>query len=115
MHAEKWLENMVIKGTTRAALQHFSKQIDWPPHVLRNYPDLSANLVDAARQYFVWSKGTGGIADFLPRCNEGEIPTRINETATLLKDTCVPPPPQAGNAAKLVEHAHPEANVDAPY
>ncbi|BCG02610.1 ATP-dependent endonuclease (plasmid) [Paraburkholderia sp. PGU19] len=115
MHKEEGFENVVIKGTTRPALERFSKQIDWPPHILWNCPDLSANLVDALGQYLVCSKGIGAIADFLAQCDEAEIPAWIKEAATLLKDTCVLPPPQAGYLAPADEQAHSEANIDAPY
>ena len=114
MHEEKGFEDLVVKGTTHATLKRFARQIDWPPHILKNYPDPTAKLVDALGEYFVWSKGTDGIADFLAQCHEAEMPAWIKEAATSLKNACVPPPPQARHAASEDESAHREANVDAP-
>ncbi|MFP3558564.1 AAA family ATPase [Paraburkholderia sp. SIMBA_049] len=93
MHEEKGFENLVIKGASQAALERFAKQVEWPPHILKDYPDPTTKLVDAFGEYFVWSKGTAGIADFLAQCNEAEMPTWIKEAASSLKDACVAPPP----------------------
>jgi len=58
-------ENVVLNGTNEEALQRFAKSFDWPEHLLQKYPDPTHQRVDALKDFFAWSKGTGGIADFL--------------------------------------------------
>ncbi len=74
MHSEKGFENLVLKNTTRSALERFAEFIDWPPHLLQIYPDPKNDVFSAVREYFDWSKGNLGIADFLTQCDEDEIP-----------------------------------------
>ncbi|MBN3767845.1 AAA family ATPase [Burkholderia sp. Ac-20365] len=105
MHEEKGFEDLVIKGTSRLALERFAKQIDWPPHILKSLPDPTKNLVDAFGEYFAWSKGTGGIADFLAQCDETEIPEWIKKAACSLKDACNAPTPRAENPALVLDYA----------
>ena len=112
MHEEKGFENLVIKGTTQAALERFASQLDWPPHILKHYPEPVAQAVDALGEYFAWSKGSWGIADFLAQCSEAETPTWIKEAAKKLKEACVPPPPPAEKVESADANAHPEASVD---
>lgn len=74
MHDEKGFEDLVLKGTTEEALKRFAKQLDWPTHLAQKYPDPEAQAEAALRDYFFWSKGNWGTADFLAQCSEEEIP-----------------------------------------
>jgi len=107
MHEEKGIEVLIMKGTTEAALKRFAKLIDWPPHLTKTYPNPEAQAAEALREYFDWSKGNWGIADFLAQCGEAEIPAWLRESAIKLKDACVPPPASAGAPAA-------SANAEAP-
>lgn len=90
MHEEKGFENLVIKGTTQEALVRFAKQLDWPQHLALRYPDEDARAEDALKDYFSWSKGNWGIADFLAQCSEEEVPEWLRDAALKLKEACAP-------------------------
>lgn len=92
MHNEKGFEDLVLKGTTKAALKRFAKQLDWPQHLQHKYPDPEAQPDAAIRDYFAWSKGNWGIADYLAQCSEEEIPEWLREAALRLKETCMSDP-----------------------
>lgn len=94
MHDEKGIENLILKNTTQAALERFAGVLDWPPHLLAKYPDPKAQAAAALSDYFGWSKGNWGIADFLVQCSEAEIPAWLREACVTLKNLCDPPPPQ---------------------
>jgi len=74
MHSEKGIEDLVLKNTTTGALERFTALLAWPPHLLHKNPDPKADVVNAVGDYFDWAKANWGIADFLVRCNEDEIP-----------------------------------------
>ena len=74
MHPEKGFENLILNNTTQDALDRFAKLVTWPPHLLQTYPNPETNVFATVREYFFWSKGNLGIADFLTQCNEDEIP-----------------------------------------
>lgn len=93
MHDEKGVENLILKNTTQAALERFADSLDWPPHLLAKYPDPKAQAVAALMDYFSWSKGNWGIAEFLAQCHENEIPAWLREACVTLKTLCDPPPP----------------------
>lgn len=93
MHGEKGIEDLIIKNTTQAALERFADALDWPPHLLAKYPNPKANAIAALKEYFGWSKGNWGIAEFIAQCSEGEIPQWIREACITLKAVCDPPPP----------------------
>jgi putative ATP-dependent endonuclease of the OLD family len=93
MHAEKGIEDLILKNTTQAALDRFADQLDWPPHLLAKYPNPKAQAVAALKDYFGWSKGNWGIAEFLAQCSEVEIPQWLREACITLKALCDPPPP----------------------
>ncbi len=95
MHDEKGIEDLILKNTTKDALERFSDALDWPPHILVKYPDPKANVIPALKEYFGWAKGNWGIADFLGQCSEAEIPTWIRDACTTLKAICDPPPAPA--------------------
>jgi putative ATP-dependent endonuclease of the OLD family len=106
MHDEKGIEDLILKNTTQVALERFADALDWPPHLVAKFPDPKANALAALKEYFGWSKGNWGIADFLAQCSEAEIPTWIRDACTSLKDICDPPPmppePAAGVNAEPV-------------
>ena len=113
MHDEKGFENLVLKGTTEEALKRFAKQLDWPPHLAQKFPDAEAQAEAALGEYFAWSKGNLGIADFLAQCSEAEIPEWLRDAARKLKSACMPAPVAGGGgAAPAHTEANPEASAD---
>lgn len=92
MHDEKGFEGLVLKNTTQAALERFADVLSWPPHLLVKYPNPKAKAVAAIGEYFAWSKGNWGVADFLAQCSEAEIPQWLRESCAKLKALCDPPP-----------------------
>jgi putative ATP-dependent endonuclease of OLD family len=99
MHEESGFENLVLKGTVEEALKRFTKFIEWPPHLKAKYPDSELQPADALADYFSWSKGSWGIADFLAQCSEAEIPEWLRQACLKLKEACTPVPVAAGVAA----------------
>lgn len=99
MHEEKGIEDLVLNNTTAAALGRFAEMLDWPPHLLAQYPDPKAQAVAALKAYFGWSKGNWGIAEFLAQCTEAEIPQWIRGACIELRKRCDPPPAPAAAGA----------------
>ena len=95
MHDEKGIEDLILNNTTQAALERFADQLDWPPHLLAKYPDPKAQAAAALADYFGWSKGNWGIAEFLAQCSEAEIPQWLRDVCVTLKALCDPPPQPA--------------------
>jgi len=95
MHEEKGFEGMVLKGTTKAAMDRFADALDWPPHLLAKFPDPKADVETALSNYFGWSKGNWGTADFLAQCTEAEFPQWIRDACKKLKELCDLPAPAA--------------------
>ncbi|MEX0693792.1 MAG: AAA family ATPase [Rhodospirillales bacterium] len=93
MHAEKGFEDLVLKGTTEDALNRFAKLLDWPGHLAAKYPDPLTDVHNALADYFSWSKGNWGIADFFAQCSEAEIPKWVRDACIQLKSACDPTPP----------------------
>jgi len=99
MHEENGIEDLVLKSTTAAALGRFAGVLDWPPHLLAQYPDPKGQAVAALKAYFGRSKGNWGIAEFLAQCTEEEeIPQWMRDACIELRKRCDPPaaPPAAG-------------------
>ncbi len=90
MHQEKRFEDMLLKGTTSEALQRFAQILEWPQHLAEKYPDPANSALLALSDYFKWSKGTWGSADFLAQCTESEIPEWLRSAARELKQYCYP-------------------------
>lgn len=90
MHDEGGLEKLVLKNTTPAALDRFIDEVAWPPHLTAKYPDPKADPINAMSDYFAWSKGDRGIAEFLSTCTEQEIPEWIRQMCIKLKQLCEP-------------------------
>lgn len=89
MHQEKGFENLVLKNTTKAALDRFADLIEWPAHLTVKYqPDLKAQVADALSDYFGYAKGNWAVADFLAQCSEEEIPEWIRTACIALKGIC---------------------------
>ena len=88
MHSERGFEDLVLNNTTTEALQRFAALVTWPDHLVKIYPRPYDNAAEALGEYFRWSKGNWGIAEFLSQCEEEEIPQ-------WLRDCC----------EKLVEYA----------
>ena len=110
MHDDKGLENLVMKGTTEDALKRFASQLDWPQHLAQKYPNPETQAEAALRDYFSWSKGNWGIADFLAQCSEEEVPEWLRDAASKLKTACTTAPIAV---AVAVAPAHAEADQEA--
>jgi putative ATP-dependent endonuclease of OLD family len=93
MHEEKGFEAMVLKGTTKAAMDRFADALDWPLHLLAKFPDPKTDVETALCDYFGWSKGNWGTADFLAQCTEAEFPQWIRDACKTLKELCDPAVP----------------------
>jgi putative ATP-dependent endonuclease of OLD family len=93
MHGEKGIEDLILKNTTQAALDRFADQLHWPPHLQAKYPNPKAQALAALKEYFGWSKGNWGIAEFVAQCSEAEIPQWVRGVCITLKALCDPPPP----------------------
>lgn len=114
MHGEKGFEAMVLKGTTKAALERFAKLIDWPQHLAQKHPNPETQAEAALKEYFAWSKGNWGIADFLAQCEEGEIPEWLRDACLKLKAACTSAREATGAATAPAEAgADPGAGMDA--
>ena len=95
MHAEKGIEDLVLKNTTAGALERFADLLTWPQHILQKYPDPKADVVNAVCDYFCWAKGNWGLADFLAQCTEDEIPEWMRETCIRIRELLQPSPEEA--------------------
>ena len=113
MHAEKGFEDLVLKGTTEDALKRFVALLDWPSHLTAKYPNPPADVFNALADYFSWSKGNWGIADFFAQCTEDEIPEWLRNACAKLKTACDPVPPLDDAAEPVGENdADPGASSD---
>lgn len=106
MHIEKGIEDLILKNTTLTALERFADSLEWPPHLAAKYPEPKAQAQAALKEYFNWSKGNWGVADFLAQCSEAEIPEFLRDACIVLKNRCdspsPPPPPQEPNGDDLL-------------
>ena len=82
-------------NTPQAAMQHFAKLIDWPPHLESKYPDPENQAQAALADYFCWSKGRWGVAEYFSQCGEQEIPLWVREACITLMNACAATPPVA--------------------
>jgi putative ATP-dependent endonuclease of OLD family len=98
MHTEKDFEDLVLKNTTQAALERFASALEWPLHLKTKYPDLKKSTGAALTDYFSWSKGNWGMADFLAQCSETEIPKWLRDACLVLKIQCQSPATAAESA-----------------
>ena len=114
MHQETGFEDLVLKNTTDAALTRFARLLDWPPHLLAKYPQPEASACAALGEYFGWTKGSWGIADFLAQCAEDEIPEWLRNACTSLVEACTLAPANSEEVgAAEVASAGPGAQADA--
>ena len=100
MHSEKGFEDLVLKNTTRAALERFAELVDWPQHITAKHPNPKDDVESAMSEYFRWSKGNWGVADFLSQCTEDEIPEWLRTCCIRLSELAQPvvkEPPSVGN------------------
>jgi putative ATP-dependent endonuclease of the OLD family len=103
MHDEKGIEDLILKNTTQVAMERFADKLDWPPHLLTKFPNPKAQAVAALRDYFGWSKGNWGIAEFLAQCAESEMPAWLREACITLKALCDPPSAAADDDVLAVD------------
>ncbi|MEX2298437.1 MAG: AAA family ATPase [Dongiaceae bacterium] len=102
MHTENDLETLVLKNTTQAAIDRFVDVVEWPPHLVKKYPKPKGDSVNALSDYFSWSKGNRGVADFLTSCqDEAEVPQWIRDTCVALRRICLPELPADAIAGQV--------------
>lgn len=94
MHEETDIEKLVLKNTTQAALERFIDAIELPPHLIAKYPNPKTNALNVVTEFFGWTKGNWGLAEFLSQCNEAETPEWIRDTCRELRKLCQPPAPE---------------------
>ena len=80
----------MLKNTSAAALERFADLLKWPRHLLEKYPEPKDDVAAAVSDYFRWSKGTWGIADFLTQCAEDEIPQWLRDCCARLRERAQP-------------------------
>ena len=110
MHDENGFEDIVMNGTTDAALQRFLETIELPPDLKGMYPDPKMQANDVLTEYFGKSKGSSGIADFIAQCEEDEIPRWLKDAAVKLKNACQAD--EAQSAARVVAEESLELDSD---
>jgi putative ATP-dependent endonuclease of the OLD family len=91
MHDYDGFEQLILKNTTENALNRFADVLEWPPHLAARYRDPNTDIADALFDYFQWSKGNWGVAEFLAQCSEDEIPEWLRNVCSALKVTCSTP------------------------
>ena len=111
MHSEKGLEDLVLKNTTTAALERFADLVTWPQHLVARYPNPKDDVAASLSDYFRWSKGNWGIADFLSQCTEDEIPQWLRDCCVNLRELAQPVAEEAPSAGN--DNAGDAAEVDA--
>jgi putative ATP-dependent endonuclease of OLD family len=115
MHAEKGIEDLVLKNTTTVALERFADLLTWPPHLAHKYPNPKDDVVNAISDYFGWTKGSWGLADFLTQCTEDEIPQWMREACIHMRELSQPPPEEAPEDENTeADETIVESNVDQP-
>jgi putative ATP-dependent endonuclease of the OLD family len=115
MHDEEGIEDLVLKSTTEEALRRFTKLIDWPPHLKAKYPNPETQAQAALSEYFGWTKGNWGVADFLAQCTEVEIPQWLREACISLKAACTPVPAAVIGGAQMGAEVEPAASANAAH
>lgn len=93
MHGETGIEKLVLKNTTQAAMERFLDSIQLPPHLTAKFPTPKTTAPEVLADFFSWSKGNLGLAEFLVQCTEAEVPQWIRDTCKELRSLCQPPPP----------------------
>lgn len=109
---ESGFEKLILKGTAPAALQRFAIALvadqEWPDHLSAKAPTSAMSdddLRDALADYFLWSKGSGTIADLLGQCSRDEMPGFLVQTLAAIR--LVAEPPQAAQPATAASTASP--------
>ena len=98
MHSEKGFEDLVLKNTTTAALDRFADLVTWPQHLVAKYPNPKDDVEASLNEYFRWSKGNWGIADFLAQCSEEEIPQWLRDCCIELRELAQPAVEEAASS-----------------
>ena len=101
MHEESGFESLVLKNASEDAVKRFARLIDWPSHLKAKFPDPEMQAAEALAEYFSWTKGSWGIADFLAQCSEPEMPEWIRQASLKLKKACSPSPATEGATPNL--------------
>lgn len=116
--AEKGFENVVLNGTTEAALRRYAESLvadgEWPNHLAEKTPKPETpypNLLVTMREFFKKAKGNGAAADFLMSCSREEMPKFIVDA--LLTIQAVIAPPKVDEPPVLVTDENPLAELAA--
>lgn len=116
--AEKGFENVVLNGTTEAALRRYAESLvadgEWPNHLAEKTPKPDTpypNLLVTMREFFKKAKGNGAAADFLMSCSREEMPKFIVDA--LLTIQAVIAPPKVDEPPALVIDENPLAELAA--
>ena len=111
MHSEKGFEDLVLKNTTTAALERFADLVTWPQHLVAKHPNPKDDVAAALSDFFRWTKGNWGVADFLSQCTEDEIPQWLRDCCVQLRELAQPVAEEAPSAGN--DNARDAAEVDA--
>lgn len=110
MHEEKGFENLILKGTSADALERYLAELSLPQHLADKYPDPASDPKDVLFDYFSWSKGDWGVADFIAECAEEEIPEWLRSSCQELIELCMPAESSAPEAPDLSPEAADSGN-----
>ena len=110
MHSEKGFEHLILKNTTTVALERFADLVTWPQHLIAKHPNPKDDVAAALSDYFRWTKGNWGIADFLSQCTEHEIPQWLRDCCVQLREFAQPVAEEAPSAEN--DNAGDAAEVD---
>ena len=88
MHDFDDFEELIMQHVSADALIAFADAIAWPPHLVSKHPNRHANIRAAVSDYFSWSKGDWGVADFISGCSEDQIPPWVRDVCSELKTIC---------------------------
>ncbi len=97
--SENKFEDVILKCTAESALRRYALSLvadgEWPSHLATKTPTAatSLNLLrDALRDYLLWSKGAGSVADLLGECSRDEMPKFIVDTLSAIQAVVEPAP-----------------------
>lgn len=111
MHNEQGAENLVLRGTTDTALERFAKDLGWPNALEEKYSRFNnQSYKEFVKNFFIDTKGVGGLADFLAQCSEEEFPEWLRTAALTLKEICLSAPATV-DAVAVPTHALAEQEV----
>lgn len=116
---ETGIEKVILNFSDIIALRRYALQLveddEWPTHLSTYTPTSDTSdeeIKEALMAYFKWSKGSGGIADFLEQCDEKEMPDFICNTILSINNT-VNTTLSPDNQERLIPDTDADTDVDA--